>query len=203
MIKKLYLTVFYLVLFVATLFWKETQLMVQLRTEINTLMTNQVNLIKLVKLEDEKSNLQYEKIQKQITKLQTVKTNTNPVTLTKKYFPNEPATALAIFKTESELNPKAQGWNCFFDVYGNAVPYKTAISWTCPIDRRSMAWSVDCGIVQNNFIGQECPEESFDIEWSIKEAKRKYDEGGFNRWSTYLFGTYKKNLQWAYAEVTK
>jgi hypothetical protein len=110
--------------------------------------------------------------------------------LVRSYFPEEPEIMLAIFKHESGLNPKAQGWNCYYDGKSKA----------CKKEDRVKAWSTDCGIVQNNFPGTVCPDYSFDPEWSVKEGRKKYDANekmgidGKLRWSSYKNGSYRRYL---------
>lgn len=100
--------------------------------------------------------------------------------------------ALAIFKTESALNPEAQNWNCHY--YKNGKRY----SAQCKKEDRPKAWSVDCGIAQINHItpneSKECPAELFDYQENIKIAKNMFDKRGFQPWVTYNMGYYKGNL---------
>jgi hypothetical protein len=100
--------------------------------------------------------------------------------------------ALAIFKTESALNPEAQNWNCHY--YKNGKRYSTS----CKKEDRQMAWSVDCGIAQINHItpndSKECPVELFDYKKNIQIAKNMFDKRGFQPWVTYNEGYYKGNL---------
>jgi hypothetical protein len=130
--------------------------------------------------------------------------------LIKKYFPEDPATALAIFKSESGFNTKGASWNCHFTDYpwngGHVIPEKTPTSksWICPHGYQHLSWSVDCGLVQNNFPGlRECPVEAFDPEWSLQTARPKYDWRrslgltGWEAWTDYRNGKYKNNLDWA------
>lgn len=100
--------------------------------------------------------------------------------------------ALAIFKTESALNPEAQNWNCHY--YKNGKRYSTS----CKKEDRAKAWSVDCGIAQINHItpedSKECPTELLDPKQNIAIAKKMFDSRGFQPWVTYNEGYYKGNL---------
>ncbi len=105
--------------------------------------------------------------------------------LTRELFKKDAKVMFAVFKAESGLNPKAKGWNCkYVDSKGNKY------SAACRVEDRYLAYSVDCGIAQNNFPGQECPEYSLDTEWSIREAHRKYSSRGFSPWVAWQKGRY-------------
>ncbi len=102
-----------------------------------------------------------------------------------KYFKNDCKTAMAVFKAESGLRANAMNWNCR---YGD-------ISTSCKFEDRSLAWSVDCGITQLNFPGQECPKEAFDAEWNIQKAYEwKYKTRGFQPWVAFTSGSYLQQL---------
>lgn len=95
-------------------------------------------------------------------------------------------TATAIFIAESGLNPNAKGWNCH---YGE-------VSKACKPEDRHLAWSVDCGIAQLNFRGQECPAEAFDYQWNIQKAYEwKFKPSGWRPWSVFNSGAYLQYLQ--------
>lgn len=106
----------------------------------------------------------------------------------KKYFPSDYQTALMVIKHESGMNPRAQGWNCTY----------LGISTAClPWDRAS-AWSVDCGIMQNNLVGyKNCPEWSFDVDWGLKTGQEKYQRRGWTPWVAYNNGRYLIHKEWA------
>jgi len=118
-----------------------------------------------------------------------------------KYFPEEPAVALAIFKNESGLRANAFNYNCFFDGDprngGKPTGEKTRWSWSCPKGFEHLAWSVDCGVAQINLAGRVCPKEAFEYEWSLKQARRRYDSRGWQPWTVYKDGRYKQSLEWA------
>lgn len=168
---------------------KDYQLKLEL--EQNNKMLNQ-SYQNLKSLQDKQKSLldQIEALKKQVSLPQ-------PIRSIKRIFPDNTQMALAIFKTESGLNPKAINWNCFFDPLGNATASKTANSWICPKEARALAWSVDCGIAQLNFPGNLCPEIAFNIDWNITQAKEKFDRRGWQPWAVFIFGGYKKNLAWA------
>lgn len=118
---------------------------------------------------------------------QNIENETNTV------FGEDAKTALAIFKTESALNPKAQNWNChYYDENGKRY------STSCKAEDRKNAWSVDCGVAQINHItptnNKECPAELFDPKKNIAMAKEMFDRRGFQPWVTYNMGYYKNNL---------
>jgi hypothetical protein len=101
-----------------------------------------------------------------------------------KVFEHDKLTAVAVAMAESGLNPRSQGWNCY---YGNE-------SMACKVADRHRAWSVDCGVFQINFHGQTCPEESFDYKWSIAKAKGMYDRRGWQPWVAHWKGVYLSKL---------
>lgn len=111
-------------------------------------------------------------------------------------FPEHPEIALAIMLQESNLNPKATGYNCFYDqdgiVHKNRVP--GSYSTHCKPNDRVYAWSVDCGITQINHIGKFCPDQLLDVAHSLSRAKNKYvsAKNTFRPWVAY---TSKKYLQ--------
>jgi hypothetical protein len=104
--------------------------------------------------------------------------------LIRKTFPEDPITAVAVFMGESGLNPQAKGWNCW---YGQ-------ISTSCKETDRGRAWSVDCGLTQLNFSGQECPPESFNPEWNLQQARNKYNKRSWSPWSAFVRGSYLKHM---------
>lgn len=91
---------------------------------------------------------------------------------------------LAILAAESSLNPRAVNYNCF---YGGK-------SRSCNKEDRHLSWSVDCGIAQINKKGNVCPEELFDIQTNLNEAKKIMASQGLNAWVVYSNGTYIKYL---------
>lgn len=142
----------------------------------------------IYKKEQEEKNLQY-----QIEELKKQALLPLPVRLVKRYFKNEKdsITMLAILKTESGLNPKAKGYNCYYNGKSQA----------CKTGDEQNAWSVDCGLAQNNFHGLNCPDYAFDPEWSVKEAYRKYSYRGFQPWTVFNTGKYRNNLAWAEGQI--
>lgn len=111
------------------------------------------------------------KAQEESTRLEA---DSHSVTLIKEMFPEDKEIAVAIAKAESRLNPKAKGYNCRYN----------GISQSCKAGDQGKAWSVDCGIMQINTLGQDCPEELMEVKHNLKVAKIK-DEGGWKRWWTY------------------
>jgi hypothetical protein len=77
-----------------------------------------------------------------------------------------------IFTAESGLKADAKNWNCYYN----------GVSKACRAEDRDQAWSVDCGIAQLNFSGQECPAQSFDPIWNVDRAKEKFLRQGKSAW---------------------
>ena len=90
----------------------------------------------------------------------------------------------AIFKAESGLNPNAVNWNCSY--HGKGKP--------CKPEDRPKAFAVDCGIAQVSVRAKECPKELFDMERNVSEAREIFDRQGFNAWTTFRTGAYKRFL---------
>lgn len=112
------------------------------------------------------------KAQEESTRLEA---DSHSVNLIKEMFPEDKEIAVAIAKAESRLNPKAKGYNCRYN----------GISQSCKAGDQGKAWSVDCGIMQINTFGQDCPEELMEVEHNLKVAKQIKDEGGWKRWWTF------------------
>ena len=165
------------------------------------MLNPQPSELKIRQLETDKKNLlqDLEKYQKLISPqpLKTTKTTKVVSTLAddvetkvKTVFYEYPEMALAIFKAESGLNPKAKGYNCHYLVNGKTV------SKACKKEDRHLAWSVDCGLTQINVKGQECPASLLDVETNLKHARAKFEgrKNTFLAWSAYKSGVYKKFL---------
>ena len=108
--------------------------------------------------------------------------------------------ALAIIKEESSMRTDAQSWNCHYDKEGNvhAKAIKGVTKSTfCKAGHEKYAWSVDCGITQQNIVGaKSCPAYTFDMDWSIQKMAVKYEErGNWTAWSAYTSGRYKRWLE--------
>lgn len=111
------------------------------------------------------------------------------------YFPEDPKTALAVFKAESRLDPKAINYNCkYWKILanGSSTPYYTS----CKKGDEYLAFSIDRGIAQVNSVHLKgrSPSVLFDAETNIKEARRIYLSAGWGQWSMYNNGGYKKYL---------
>lgn len=105
-----------------------------------------------------------------------------------KIFPEEPETAIAIFKAESGLSLNAKGWNCRYSING------TVVSKACNPEDRQNAWSVDCGIAQINIPGKECSKELLGLDKNLELAREKYQQRGWHPWTAYKNNSYKKFL---------
>lgn len=93
--------------------------------------------------------------------------------------------AISVGKTESGWRHDAKGWNCIYDVLGNVKPQKTEktdVSKACKPEDRDQAWSVDCGIMQINVAGKECPKALFNPETNIQKAYEMYKRRGWQPW---------------------
>jgi hypothetical protein len=91
--------------------------------------------------------------------------------------------AAAIFEAESGLILRNQGWNCRYNGRSRA----------CYPGDRPVARSVDCGIAQINAPGElECPAEYWTLAGNLAEAKRRYNEGGWNQWISYRKGQHRQ-----------
>lgn len=118
--------------------------------------------------------------------------------LSEKFTPEDARIALAVLKQESHLNTNATGYNCFYDDFGNVQDTRstTTRSKSCLPEHREHAWSLDCGIGQNNFVGvKSCPEYTRDLEWSITKMAEMHAERGFKPWVAYTKGLYKSYLE--------
>jgi nitrate reductase NapE component len=118
-------------------------------------------------------------------------------------FPEQPDEMLATLKAESGLNPKAMGWNCYYSrETGEVLTLDEAMklskdkrySTACRTEHRHMAWSVDCGVAQHNVMGQVCPEELYDVDYSLDLAREKYEKRGLDPWFAWKNKSYLKFL---------
>lgn len=100
-------------------------------------------------------------------------------------FGSDSRIAIAVFKSESGLNVRSMNWNCRYN----------GVSQSCRPEDRDKAWSVDCGLVQKNVIGQTCPEELFDADHSLRIAKEMFDRRGFQPWFGFTNGSHIKFLK--------
>ena len=111
------------------------------------------------------------------------------------YFPRSWKTMIAIAHAESQMNPKAKGWNCYYNkdetiVYSTRV--KGAHSTACKPSHRNLAYSVDCNILQRNVKGQVCPEQTLDEH--LQEVAELSRVQGLSAWSAYNNKSYLKYL---------
>lgn len=111
------------------------------------------------------------------------------------YFPRNWKTMIAIAHAESNMNHEAVGYNCYYNktktiVYSERV--KGAHSAACKKEHRIYAWSVDCGVLQRNYKGKECPDVSVDEH--LEDVANLSRKQGLQAWVTYNTGAYKKYL---------
>ena len=112
------------------------------------------------------------------------KTDSEPMRIAKEKFPKHPREMYAIIMAESRGNATSMNWNCMYwsDKLGRMA------SESCrTVEDRKDAWSVDCGYMQINHIGKECPEELFNVDKNIEVAIKKYNSQGLDAWSSYKF----------------
>lgn len=111
-------------------------------------------------------------------------------------FPRNGEVVVAIAKAESRLNPNAVGYNCYYNsdetkVYTTRV--KGAHSTHCKRGHEKYSWSIDCGILQKNYVGlKSCP--TVTIDEHLKEVAELSRSQGLSAWSAYNNESYKKFL---------
>lgn len=113
----------------------------------------------------------------------------------KQYFPRSYPTMIAIAHAESGMNHKAVGYNCYYN-HDETIVYEERVkgshSRACKKGHEKYAWSVDCGVLQRNVKGKECPEVSLDEH--LKEVSELSKVQGLEAWWAYKNGSYKKFL---------
>ncbi len=115
----------------------------------------------------------------------------------KENFPRNPDVMVAIAKAESHLNPNAVGYNCYYNkdetiVYTTKV--KGAHSTRCKQEHQKYSWSIDCNLLQKNYIGlKKCPEVSIDEH--LEEVANLSRVQGLEAWAVYNSGAYLKYLK--------
>lgn len=113
----------------------------------------------------------------------------------KEYFPRNWKTMIAIAHAESNMNHDAVGYNCYYNKKETVVyleRIKGSHSTACKKEHRKYAWSVDCGILQRNHKGRECPDVSVDEH--LEDVANLSKKQGLQAWVTYNTGAYKKYL---------
>lgn len=108
-----------------------------------------------------------------------------------KHFPRSHKTMIAIAKAESNMNPNAKNWNCYYNedetiVYNTKV--KGSHSTFCKKTHRVYAWSVDCGILQMNVRSKDCPVETIDEH--LEKAAELSRIQGLHAWVAYKNNSY-------------
>ena len=112
------------------------------------------------------------------------------------YFPRNADTMVAIAKAESHLSMEAKGYNCFYNsnktkVYRERV--KGSYSDACLPQDRVYAWSVDCFVLQKNYIGTECP-KGVTLDAHLKEVAALSRVQGLEAWHAFNNGSYEVHL---------
>lgn len=110
-------------------------------------------------------------------------------------FPNHADIMVAVAKAESRLTTTAKGYNCYYNkdetiVYTSKV--KGSHSTSCKVTQRQYAWSVDCFVLQRNYIGKECPDIT--LEQHLQEVQDLSRKQGLQAWASYNSGYYKRFL---------
>lgn len=115
----------------------------------------------------------------------------------RQHFPKSHKTMIAIAKAESGLSMNATGYNCYYNedetiAYSSRV--KGSHSTACKKEHRRYSWSVDCFLLQRNYIGlTECP-QNVTVDQHLKDVAKLSKVQGFQAWYAYTNGTYKKYL---------
>lgn len=111
----------------------------------------------------------------------------------RKYFPRNGTTMIAIAHAESGMNHNATGYNCYYS-QGKATttPVKGG-SRACKVEDRHLAWSVDCGVLQKNYVGRKtCPK--IPLDQHLKEVAELSKVQGLGAWVAYQTGAHQKYL---------
>lgn len=111
----------------------------------------------------------------------------------RKYFPRSHVTMIAIAHAESGMNHNATGYNCYYS-QGKATttPVKGG-SRACKVEDRPLAHSVDCGVLQKNYVGRKtCPKVP--IDQHLKEVAELSRVQGLGAWASYNQGAHQKYL---------
>lgn len=102
----------------------------------------------------------------------------------RKYFPRSHVTMIAIAHAESGMNHNATGYNCY---YKDGVATTTKIiggSRACKVEDRHLAWSVDCGVLQKNYVGRKtCPK--IPLDQHLKEVAELSKVQGLQAWTSF------------------
>lgn len=126
----------------------------------------------------------------------------------KTVFGNDARTMTAIALAESNLKPKAVGYNCYYkrSPTGSFDPItavyldyesvsktrlKGYVGTACKKKDREVAFSSDGGVFQIN----NPKPEHLEIKENIQEAKNKLDKQGLKAWTAHNTGHYKSKLK--------
>lgn len=113
-----------------------------------------------------------------------------------KKFGNDKETFKALVVVESHGSQYSVNHNCRYDKKGNLRTDGTGYSDFCKSEYHAQIGtdSVDCGYLQINFKGTQCPKDVFTPEKQVQLAYEKYTSGGcggLNCWSSYKFDRHK------------
>lgn len=113
----------------------------------------------------------------------------------RQYFPRNWKTMIAIAHAESKMNNNAIGYNCW---YKGDVVYKEKVigaeSKACKKHDRKYSWSIDCFLLQKNYVGlKECP-KNVTLEQHLQEVSELSKVQGLQAWSSFNSGAHKKYL---------
>lgn len=106
----------------------------------------------------------------------------------RKYFPKHWRDFIQIAHAESQMKVDAVGYNCYY-YHGKATttPIKGG-SKACKKEDRSLAWSLDCGLMQLNTLSKKCPKRDSSEEYldeHLKVAAQLSREQGKCAWYGY------------------
>lgn len=130
------------------------------------------------------------------------------------YFPRSWKTMIAVAHAESRMSMDAIGYNCYYEGYYGTIKTSTGlkkipiitnetalskktdgvISVACLKKDRSFAWSVDCFLLQKNYVGRKTCPEGVSLDQHLKEVSDLSKQQGLKAWAAYNNGSYKQHL---------